>query len=542
VRVACGSGGPPNDQNDRAVDEIVAGDAAAGPTPPPERAVRQVAGAASDEVDFTGLLTWARRQDAVRWALAGVIAVWTITFFVLGKIRHDRFGTFSFDLGTYDQAVWLLAHFRMFDTVRGLNIFGHHMNVVLLLLAPFYRLGAGPEFLLAVQVLAQASGAVAIYLLARDRLADRWLGVVLGAVLLLNPTYQFLVWEFFHPDTLAIAPVLFAYWAARAHRWGWFTVAAVLAVACKEDVALVLIVIGVLVAVRDNVRIGVVTSALSTLWYVIATRVLMKHFLGGLNPFYDSYFGDLGNSVWAVVKTALLRPGTTFDLATRGDRITYYGMIFTPVAFLCFLAPASLLVALPMLAVNALTTFPYARVYQYHYSALVVAGIMVATVEAIAAVGRTPRVRRLLAGLVAAASLGTTVAWGISPISVLFNDGYWPLHDDARVATQRTALGLIPKTASVSAIYSYVPHLTHRTHIYDFPEPWKRVNWGVNGENLPDPAGVQWIAVDRLLTSAYDNRLIAALLASQFTVRFDRDGVLIAQRTAPGSTVSLPAG
>src|SRR5919202_1952187 len=109
-------------------------------------------------------------------------------------------------------------------------------------------LGAGPEFLLAVQVAAQASGAVAVYLLARDRLADRWLGVVLAAVLLLNPTYQFLAWEFFHPDALAVAPVLFAYWAARAQRWRWFAVAAVLAVACKEDVALVVAAMGVVIA------------------------------------------------------------------------------------------------------------------------------------------------------------------------------------------------------------------------------------------------------------------------------------------------------
>src|SRR5437764_8505371 len=221
----------------------------------------------ADQVDVTRLLAWARRQDPVRWALAGLVVLWSVTFFVLGKIRHDRFGTFSFDLGTYDQGVWLLAHFRMFDTVRGLNILGHHMNLVLLVLAPFYRLGAGPEFLLAVQVAAQASGAMAIYLLARHRLAARWLAVVLAAVLLMNPTYQFLVWEFFHLDALAIAPILFAYWAGRSRRWGWFTVGAVLAVACKEDAALAVLVIGLVMAVRENLRIGMVTTALAGLRY-----------------------------------------------------------------------------------------------------------------------------------------------------------------------------------------------------------------------------------------------------------------------------------
>src|SRR5439155_11231432 len=134
-----------------------------------------------------------------------------LTFFFLCKLRHDRFGTFSFDLGIYDQGVWLLSRFKdPFVTVRGLSLFGHHMNLILLFVAPFYRVGAGPEFLLFVQIVSHALGAVAVFLLARDRLADRWLAVAMAAVLLLNPTYQFFTWEFFHPDAVASGPVLFA--------------------------------------------------------------------------------------------------------------------------------------------------------------------------------------------------------------------------------------------------------------------------------------------------------------------------------------------
>ena len=54
-------------------------------------------------------------------------------------------------------------------------------------------------------------------------------------------------WEFFHPDALAIAPLLFAYWAAtrralglvRGRRRAW-------PLACKEDVALAVVVLGLL--------------------------------------------------------------------------------------------------------------------------------------------------------------------------------------------------------------------------------------------------------------------------------------------------------
>ncbi len=496
---------------------------------------------AHDDVDFTRLGAWVGRQDPVRWILGGMVALWALTFYVLCHLRQKHFGTFAFDLGTYDQGVWLLSQLEEpFVTVRGLHLFGHHLNLSLLLIAPLYRLGGGPELLAAVQIAAQASGAVAVYLLARDRLADRWLALVLAAVLLLNPTYQFLVWEWFHPDSLAIAPVLFAYWAARANRWGWFAVAAVLAVACKEDVALVVAAMGFVIAARESRPIGLLITGLSGLWWLLATRVVMPRFLGGLSPFYDTFFGDLGQSFGEVVVNTVAKPGTTLDLITRSDRLSYYRMIFTPVAFLPVASVSTLLVAAPILAVNALTTFPYARDYKYHYSALVVAGVMLATVEGIARLGRTPSARRFLVGLVAATTLATTVAWGPSPISVQYRKGWWPLQATPRTAVQRAAVDMIPKDDPVSATYMFVPHLSHRTRIYDFPEPWKRVNWGVQGEGLHDPGVVRWLVVDRRLFGEYERRLVEHLLQGEFLARLDRDDILVLERVRAGGRPQIP--
>ena len=64
------------------------------------------------------------------------MAVFAIVFGRLVVLRHQRFGTFDFDLGIYDQAVWLLAHGHGFDTVRGLGVFGNHVNLAFFLLVP----------------------------------------------------------------------------------------------------------------------------------------------------------------------------------------------------------------------------------------------------------------------------------------------------------------------------------------------------------------------------------------------------------------------
>jgi uncharacterized membrane protein len=489
--------------------------------------------AATDEVDLDKLVEWLKRRDPVRWALFGMIAVWSLVFIYLAGKRHTHYGTFGFDLGIYDQGIWLLSRFRdPFVTVRGLDLFGHHSNFILLLLVPFYWLGAGPLFLLVVQVVAQGLGAVAIYLLARDRLGARWPAVALASTLLLHPTYQFHVWEFFHPDVVAIAPLLFAYWAARARRWGWFAVSAVVAGLCKEDVALALAVLGVLIAVRGDRRIGTVVAVAASAWFLLCTRVFLP-FFNGIGPFYDTLFGAFGRTPLDVASHVIAHPGDAIDVATEPDRMSYYRMMLAPVAFLPLVAIPTLFIGLPMVGVNVLSTLPYLRDSKYHWSALVLAAVMLATVEAIAYLGRNQTMRTFLIGLVVATSFASTVAWGPAPVSTKFRQGYWPMGPDARLAVKRAAAAVVPDGASTSAVYLFVPQMSHRTKIYEFPVPWKPTNWGVEGENLHDPAGVQWLVLDRQLLNAEDKAMVSGLLQHEFAVRFDKQDILVAERVNP---------
>ena len=205
-------------------------------------------------------------------------------------------------------------------------------------------------------------------------------------------------------------------------------------------------------------------------------------------------------------------------------------MMLAPVAFLPLVALPVFLIGGPMLGVNILSSFPYTRQIRYHYSTLVLVGVILGTVEAIAWIGRRrPGLVRFLVGLVAATSLAATVAWGPSPISTKYRTGIWPLQSD-RQSAKVAAVDLVPDGAPTSAIYNLLPHLAHRDRIYDFPVPWRDVNWGVNGEHLDDPDTVQWIAVDLREVGAEDRQLLDSLLEHQFRTRFLRDDILVAQR------------
>jgi uncharacterized membrane protein len=466
--------------------------------------------------------------------LAGLVGLYVAVFGTLTWRQQSNFGTFGYDMGIYDQGIWLLSRFqRPFSTVRGLTYFGHHVNIVTLLFVPAYWLGAGPHFLYAAETAWMAAGAVPIWLLARDRLGDGWLALPLAGAYLLYPSLEWINWWHFHPDALIITPLLFAYWLATRRRWAWFAVAAGTALLAKEDAALALVVLGLVVAVRWSWVVGLTTSAAGAGWFFLCTRVVLPHLSG--ETFYSNFFSAFGNSVGSIMANMVLHPSRVARLAFKEDRLTYYRQLLAPVGFLPLAALPVLLIGAPQVLVNVVSDHNPTHDIRYHYSSIVVAAVFLATVEACALLGRSAAARRFLVGAVAATALATNVAWSPSPIGVKFHSGIWagyqPRHREVNAA-----LRLVPRSAGVSATYYLVPHLTHRRLVYEFPNPFKVVNWGVHGEHPGRPADVDVVVLDTTLNGD-QQRLYESLVAPDgaFSVVYDRDGIVVARRRTAGS-------
>ncbi len=469
-------------------------------------------------------------------ALVALIALYVIVFGTLTWMQQTNFGTFGFDMGIYDQGIWLLSRFKNpFDTIRGLNFFAHHVNVIALAFVPFYWLGAGPHFLYLVETIWMALGALPIWLLARDRLASRWLPLGLAASYLLYPSLEWINWWHFHPDALIITPLLFAWWLATRARWGWFSVAVAVALLCKEDAALAVAALGLALAIHGRRRAGALTCVAGVGWFLLATKVIIPIANGGSSPFYvRELFPGFGDSLSAIAVNLITHPGKFFSLVTQPDRLTYYRQLLVPVAFMPLAAIDVLLIGLPQAAVNSISGHSLTHDIRYHYSSIVIAAVFLATVESCARLGGRVVVRRLLVGLILVTSLAANVVWSPSPLGRQYDSGIWAVAQP-RHQVVRDALKLVPAGAGVSATYNLVPHLTHRVHIYEFPNPWVPTNWGANGENPPDPETADYLVLDVTLNGTqqglYD-RLVTT--GGPFRIVYDVDGIVVARRVAPG--------
>ena len=473
----------------------------------------------------------ARDTHPAAFVLGAAVVVWIATFAILVVRRHDRFYDVDFDMGIHDQAIWLLAHGRGFITVRGLEVFGHHATPGYFLLAPASWLGAGPNFLNVVQVAVLALGAFPLYLIARARGLAPWASAALGTAFLLHPALQFFGWELFHPEVMAITPLLCAYLCATRKSWRWFAVWAVLAVAWKEDVALAVIVLGLIIAWRGDRRVGLTAAGLALAWFVAVVFIFLPAINGGALQSEGIYFG-LGGSAGGIVDTALSDPGRVTARVFSPESGGFAWRLLVPFGFAPLLAPVMLLIGFPQFLIDVLSDVPWTRVITFHYAALPFTALAIGMVEGVALLGRRlGRPARIAAPLVvlACATFGT-VAWGPSPVGAEYRTGWWPPAVDARLAAKRAAIDAVPEGASVSASYTLVPHLTHRAEIYSFPNPWRTANWGVPGSASRSPKRVDWIVIDRQILGSEQQLLDRILASGNFRVVLDRDDLIVARR------------
>jgi uncharacterized membrane protein len=430
-------------------------------------------------------------RDVSGHIAAKVVLGLACTIYVVALSRwslwnHWGFMTYGFDLGIFDQGVWLLSRFREpFVTVRGLPLFGDHTSFILVFLAPLYWVFDSVAVLLIAQTAALASGAVAVFLIAREQLRSEAMGVVLATMYLLYPAVQWVNLENFHPDSFATPLALFALYFMTRERWRAFAVSVVLLLLVKEDVALLTVPLGIYVAVTRHRIVGVTTAVVSAVWVAIALWIVIPG-LNGTGLLYESRlaFGGIGGTLKAI----FTQPNDVFRFAIDENRPWFLLQLVAPLGALCLLEWRVCLLAVGAIGVNLLSTFPYQHQIEYHYMTLIIPPLMVATIYGISRVW-SMRARMGLSCLTLGATMVSVFFWG--PALHTRHPGFYADPSSEFAADAREVLALIPQGASVSAAPTLVPHLSHRVEIYQFPNPFTASNWGDNsreGRRLPAAA------------------------------------------------------
>jgi uncharacterized membrane protein len=473
------------------------------------------------------------------WIATGLVTVAVIGFCIFYiaymSARQDAFQTNAEDFGIMNQAIWNTTHGHlMLQTIcntlgdtncgstNGLGRFAIHFEPILFPVAWLYALWPDPKLLFIIQTVVVGLGAYPAFWLARLRLRNEWFAVAIALLYLIYPAQLQATTSDFHAVTFTAALLLFTLYFMYTRQTVWLFVCAILAMACKENIPIVVATFGFWsLLFQRRWRSGLALVVIGVFWFVVATKVIMPHFSPTGQPMLSSrYGGDVSGG--GLIKEALANP-VKFLKAHFWDaqHLAYIHALFAPAGYIPkphggglfyfpFLAPWILIMAVPSLAINLLSDNPQQYSGLFHYNAEIVPVIIFATIEALVVVrwlarfalrevarcrnssgssdieaeyrpttgfvsrlssGRRQRaVPGILIALLILAVLGSSLRTnyyfhGQLPYSIGFA---WP-QETSHTDLAQHFIAMIPPDASVSAQSKLPPHMSHREHIYLFP-------------------------------------------------------------------------
>ncbi len=392
-----------------------------------------------------------------------------VVFAGLGLARFHTFHNRTFDLAFYTRMAWGWSHFDFWDPFLEASVLGEHLSPVLLPLGLLGWVFGTANVLLVAQSASAVGAAWTLGRVAERNLQGLHIGNVwwLGAAgLLLHPNVVHVLSYEAHPGTLALWPLAWLLDRIDAGDGRGAMWATVCVLACREDLALMCAMAGVVALfVRPSARpIRRRTALLIVLGSVTYLMVFMLYLHPQFAPAmgsFDLHFGRWGDTPGEAVRGFLADPTDLFAHLTSERNLTYLPRVLAPLALLSLLGPRWLLVALPVFAINLVSTFETTPNLDSHYLTPALPALVMA---ALTGLGRLPARVRSTALRLSGITLLIGLGWaGLSPTA----DAFWP---DARTHASRRLLEAV-HDGSIQAPDALVPHLAERERVFRAPPP-----------------------------------------------------------------------
>jgi uncharacterized membrane protein len=452
-----------------------------------------------------------------------------VSLFTLKSIQlHEVFRTAAYDLGIFDQAAWLASQSEdMFNTVRGMHSWGDHFRPIDLIYAPLYSILPSVNWAFFLQSLSVGMGSIALFHIGRILLPGNLTApFILSIAFLINPVvHNTLLWQY-HSLVMATGPYLFLVLFYLKDKLPHYLVTLIVLLCCREDMPFTLAGFGLVALWQRKWRFAFYTLVVTAAWWLTVTRIVMPHFNG------VGYFRSDSGALKQLIDR--LSDGNYYwqRFVIDSDARRYGLLVFAPVIFLPLLAPVYLIPALPALLFNVMMG-SYNTLIIYHYSVNIVPFVFVASLAGMAAIVRKSNRRWHAAALAVIVLMMTMLSAAhyseLRQGNAVASYRHWRQH-----ATLRETIGQFRSAISpddgISASDFLLPHLSHRKHIYLFPNPWIVHYWGMDGEHPAHPNNVKFIVIQPSQYASYQ-RLLSYLENSRIFAEIRRtDGLLIYER------------
>ncbi|MEG5000080.1 DUF2079 domain-containing protein [Microcoleus sp. B4-D4] len=405
------------------------------------------------------------KYEPVIWS----IALFVLIFLLCSSVRHALFESNAFELGIYDQVAYLISQGQTpFSSFLEIHHMGNHAALVMYPVALLYKIYPDVHWLLLVQAVALALGALPVWSLAIQAGLNNSISRAIACIYLLYPLVFNVNLFDFHPEVIALPALLAAILAARLNKTLWFCAAILLVLSCKAVLSLTVAAMGLWLLCFDKKRnCGLIALFLGVGWFLITTQAVIPYFNLGRQHAGVGRYQYLGHSVLEIAVNLILKPNLILGRLFSLDTFEYLALLTLPVIW--WLSPrhlTPLISAVPMLAMNILSDIPAQRDLIHQYSIPILPFLLVAVISSLAdrnqcqgkiIFDRLPIPNYPLPKII--------VIWSLIAFLALAKYGYfWTIYLDSldTLPATREAITFINTKGSVLTTSHVAPHLTHR--------------------------------------------------------------------------------
>ena len=422
------------------------------------------------------------------WVVWGIVLAVFGAYLTISLYRLFTLNPSSWDLGIYTEYVKQYAHLKApIVDIRGagFNLLGDHFQVIVALIAPFFRIFPTPATLLVAQALLTAVSVFPVSQAAGEKLG-KGAGRAIGAAYGFSWGLQQMVDFDFHEIAFAVPLLAFSLSAmirGRTRAAVWWALPLVFV---KEDQGFTVAAMGLLMvyaawrardgdeeAAQARSRAGLFLVCWGLAWSLIAITVIIPHF----NPDHHYLYWTDGGVV---------APGGTFSVTGLFTQFFHAWpvklqttvILLLATAFIALLSPVAL-IAVPSIVLRFVGTNPNYWGTLWHYNATVMPILFIAAIDAMARARAMrepgPVVPRMTGWLrpvrAAAGQYGAAMMLAIAaalafqfPLSNLWNGQTYEI--GPHVAAAEAAMAQVPDGATVQTTLDLLAPLATRTDTF----------------------------------------------------------------------------
>jgi uncharacterized membrane protein len=383
-----------------------------------------------------------------------MIGVGVLILLASSIARHLLFQSSAFDLGIFDQAIYLISQgYEPISSFLNFHILGDHASIIHYLLAFLYKIYPTVYWLFIVQSLVLALAALPIWCLAIEAGLSESQSLAVAAAYLLYPVVFNANLFDFHPEVIAVPLILAAVLFAHLKKFIWFCLCLILILFCKAVLSLTIISMGIWLLLERKTLYGLLAIISGLTWFIIATKLIIPGFSGAEAAAVGRY-SYLGDSVFDIAKNIVFQPSLIFNKLFSLNNLGYLILLLAPMMWgLSSASLKPLIGAIPCVFLNLITDYQPQKdlIYQYSLPAL---PFLVLAVIASLAIGK---------GLIK--NRKGIIVWSLITFLCLAKFTYFTskylAHIDNLSAT-REAVHLVKNKGGVLTNSFIVPHLSHR--------------------------------------------------------------------------------